>query len=110
MQNFYFDFIPVALAVLALYNLSFVRRNLIIVLLKLSAVLLIICQTTWIHSYLNNFSMITSLMDNLWTVFNSLVMIVALLIARESKPCRNTDVRGKAKAIKEEVENESGKS
>ena len=96
MQSFYFDMIPVVLAIIALYKLSFVRRNLIIVLLKLAAIILIICQTTWIHSYLNNYSMIESLMDNLWTVFNSIVMIVAILISNQVKYCpRNRTTGGK---------------
>lgn len=83
--SLYFDMIPVILAAYAIYRLSFVRRTAIVMLSKVAALVLIVCQTTWIHSYLNHFAMITSMMDNLWTVFNTLVMVIILLIARQQE-------------------------
>ena len=92
--NFYFDAIPVILAIIVVYKLSFVRRTMLIMLCKLAALLLIICQTTWIHSYLNNFPMVLSIMENLWTVFNTLVMTIFLLIAEQQEKC-NAECRSK---------------
>ncbi len=85
--KFLLDMLPVGLACYALIKLYKVKHNsLLIVLSKSSAVLLIICQLSWIHSYLNHFSLVTSFFDNVWSIFNSIVMLMVLVVAeKESK-------------------------
>lgn len=93
--SFILDIIPVFLALLALKNLYSVdQQHVILYLARAVCILLIVCQLTWIHSYLNNFPLINSLIDNLWTVFNSVVMILVLSVTRYlkvSRGCRSTD-------------------
>lgn len=81
--GFYFDLVPVVIAIYALYRLNFIRRTAIIWLSKLAAILLIVCQTTWIHAYLNEFSIVNTVIDHLWTVFNTIVMIILVLISKK---------------------------
>lgn len=78
---FVLDMLPVGLACFALLRLTKVKKqSLITMLAKASSVLLLICQFTWIHSYLNGFNLVTSFMDSLWSVFNSVVMTLILLV------------------------------
>jgi hypothetical protein len=78
--------IPVGLACYALVRLYTIKQqSTVIYLCKISSILLILCQMTWIHSYLNGFALVTSFIDNLWSLFNSVVMILVLIITeRES--------------------------
>lgn len=77
--SFFLDAIPVALAVYALFKLHTLNdASALSTLSKLTCLLLIVCQLTWIHSYLNQFPLINSLVDNLWTIFNSIVMLVII--------------------------------
>jgi hypothetical protein len=85
LLSFYFDMIPVLLAVYALYLLSGTQSSLINLLSKFSAITLIICQTTWIHSYINKFVMLNTFMDYIWTVFNTLTMLLIVAIAKANR-------------------------
>jgi len=93
--SFILDTIPVFLALVALKGLYGVnQQHKILYLARTACVLLIICQITWIHSYLNNFAMINSLVDNLWTVFNSIVMVMIVFLSdylKVSRGRRSTD-------------------
>lgn len=81
---FMLDMLPVGLACYALIRLQQVKQaTAVIYLAKASSILLIICQFTWIHSYLNGFQLVTSFIDSLWSVFNSVVMILVLLVAEK---------------------------
>lgn len=77
--SFLLDAIPVALAVYAIFKLNKLNDiSAISTLSKAVCLLLIVCQLTWIHSYLNQFPLINSLVDNLWTIFNSVVMLLII--------------------------------
>lgn len=93
--SFILDTIPVILALWALKGLYGVDQQIgMLYIARTACVLLIICQLTWIHSYLNHFPLINSLIDNLWTVFNSVVMILILLLSdylKISRGRRSTD-------------------
>ncbi|ASJ79183.1 hypothetical protein P26059A_0031 [Curvibacter phage P26059A] len=51
--------------------------------------MLVLCQLTWIHSYLMHFPLINSLVDNIWSLFNSIVMLMILSLVRQHNT--NTD-------------------
>lgn len=90
--SFILDTIPVILAVIALVKLYQLDvHNITVSLSRISCILLIICQVTWIHSYINHFPLINSLIDNLWTVFNSVVMILILINTSNLKAEANHD-------------------
>ena len=81
----YVDLIPVLMAGYALILLSRTRFFTAEVLLaKITAILLIMCQLTWIQSYLNSFDMGTTIADRLWGVFNSCVMLMAIMVAKRN--------------------------
>jgi hypothetical protein len=81
----YIDLIPVLMAGYALILLSRTRSFTTEVLLaRVTAILLIICQLTWIQSYLNSFDIGTTIADRMWAVFNGCVMMMAILIARRN--------------------------
>lgn len=78
----FLDIIPVTLAVYALFKLSYIKNNDTDILLsRIAACLLILCQLTWIQSYLNQFDIIQSFIDKLWAIFNTVVMILVIVIA-----------------------------
>lgn len=84
--SFYIDIIPVILAVIVLIRIQTLSvKDTVIKLARLSAVLLIICQTTWIQSYLKGFDLVASAMDSLWTVFNTIVMFLILFVIRQKE-------------------------
>ena len=80
-----FDLIPVFMAGYALYILQGTCNSTETVVSKIAAVLLIICQSTWIHAYTNDFPLVQSAMDHLWTVFNSVVMLLVIMIAYRNR-------------------------
>lgn len=84
--SFYLDLIPVFLAVFVLLRIQILSvKDTVVKLARLSAALLIICQTTWIQSYLRGFDLVASAMDSLWTVFNTVVMILILFVIRQKE-------------------------
>lgn len=82
--SFSLDLIPVVLAIVALqrlYTVSAVTTTL--QLARASCIMLVLCQLTWIHSYLMHFPLINSLVDNIWALFNSIVMLMILSLVRQ---------------------------
>jgi hypothetical protein len=75
------DLIPVLLAIYALYLLSGIDSIHEVYFAKITAILLIICQTTWIHSYMFDIQSIKSVIDVFWTIFNTSAMVLAILVA-----------------------------
>lgn len=80
-----FDLVPIALAFVAILALRDCANTTEIKLSRAAAIILIICQSTWMHSYMNDFPVVLSVIDKLWTVFNSLAMILILVIASQYK-------------------------
>ncbi len=91
--SFILDLVPLVLAVYALIRLYSINKQTVVVFLaRAISVLLILCQVTWIHSYLNHFELVTSFIDSLWSVFNATVMILVLVITeREVKANKSVD-------------------
>lgn len=89
------DFIPIVLAVatiiLASLRISYLRRKTDIIAMVLSMIasmLLIIAQLSWWTSALAGNFIGTQIADNIWLIFNSLVMIIFIIY---SAPVRNTN-------------------
>lgn len=77
------DLIPVILAGIALFRFQQVRhRSPELYLTASIAILLIVCQSSWIFSYILNKPLVTTSVDYLWTLFNSIVMILMIRIIR----------------------------
>lgn len=90
--SFYFDMIPVLLAGYVLFRVSKIQKvDWSIQLARLSSVLLILCQTTWIKSYLSGFDLVTRAVDSLWTVFNIVVMLFILTIVKQKEASDETE-------------------
>lgn len=82
--SFLLDIVPLVLAIYALLRLYTVTKQTVVVFLaRVISVLLILCQVTWIHSYLNHFELVTSFIDSLWSVFNAVVMILILVVTEQ---------------------------
>lgn len=79
--SFTFDLVPIILAVIAIVMLRDCINTSEIKLARACAILLIICQSTWMQSYLIEFSLLNSIVDRIWTIFNSLAMILIVVIA-----------------------------
>lgn len=80
-----FDIVPMIIAGYAIFALASSRTNTETIIARMCAVLLIICQSTWIHSYLNNFKIVESFADSLWTLFNTVAMILAIIVAHRNR-------------------------
>jgi hypothetical protein len=78
--------IPIILALYALLKLSMLQRNNIeIILCKILAILMIICQSTWVQIYMTGLSAVLPIIDKFWIGFNILSMVLILLIANRNK-------------------------
>ena len=97
------DLIPVGLAIIALISLSksfsSVRRStdkIIYICASIAASIMLVAQLSWWSSNVfENRLVDLSFANYLWTAFNSLTMIVFILISRkrekdECKDCKNT--------------------
>lgn len=77
------DAIPAILAGIALFRFQQVsHRSPELYLAASAAALLIICQSSWIFSYIVNKPLVTTSVDYLWSAFNAIVMILAIRIIR----------------------------
>jgi hypothetical protein len=84
--SFSLDVIPVVLAIVALQRLyTLDKMTTTLQLARASCIMLVLCQLTWIHSYLMHFPLINSLVDNIWAIFNSIVMIMILSIVKQNR-------------------------
>ena len=82
--NFFIDLVPVVLAGIGLYQLQLAEiKSPRLYLAAVSAILLIVCQSSWIFSYVIDKPMVTSSIDFLWTLFNACVMCLAILTIRD---------------------------
>lgn len=80
--TFYVDMIPIGLAVYALFKAANAKVvDLTLRLSQLCAILLIIAQIGWMKSYAKDLAFFNVMSDFVWVLFNSLVMIIAILIA-----------------------------
>ena len=81
-----FDAIPIILAVIGIYQFQFlVLRSRIEYLAVICAILLIICQSSWIISYILEKSIVLTIVDKLWSVFNVIAMILVIYIIQGMK-------------------------
>lgn len=85
-----FESIPIFLAVLSMFYsiraLLLTEKNkdrYIYLTTAFTALLLILAQASWAWSVSNNHSIGEFWANNVWTIFNSLVMFVHILIARK---------------------------
>lgn len=79
------DFIPMGMAIYAILKLQTSKSNSETTIAMSAAILLLVCQSTWMHSYLNGFDMVTSIMDKLWSIFNSVCMILVIIVANRNQ-------------------------
>jgi hypothetical protein len=88
-----FEFVPVILSIVAipmlLRSLQYGRRKTPVLLAVIACILLIVAQTGWIQAYLSSSVMAMSVFDKVWTVFNTVVMLVFI---SWSNPFRKGDV------------------
>lgn len=87
---FSIEIIPILLALAAIVLCgSAIRANtthrIPKALAVICGVLLILAQGGWITSHLNNLVHFKTLADNIWTIFNSLVMITFIMLCRGEK-------------------------
>lgn len=86
-----FESLPILLAVLSIFYSA--RKVLItkcskerktFLLFILTAILLVLAQSSWAWSAVNNNTIGHLWADNVWTIFNSLVMYVHITLARKA--------------------------
>lgn len=90
MINYFFQLSPVILAIIAAISCSYRfakdRRKhdrLAMLLSVVSSLLLIVAQTSWWVTYAIEGNLLgTVFANNIWTVFNSLIMICLILFAQ----------------------------
>jgi hypothetical protein len=89
---FFIDILPVFVAMYALF-IMFIQiseRNdflsnthkIAIYMSMVGAVLLILAQGGWSTAYLNGVPFVSSLMDNVWTIFNMLTCVIYIQITK----------------------------
>ena len=89
MINYFFQILPIILAVIAIiscsYRFSKERRKYdryAMLLSIISSFIMIIAQTSWWVTYaIEGNLMGTIFANNLWTIFNSLIMVCLILLA-----------------------------
>lgn len=85
------ELLPVLFAFLAIFYLgNSVKATVgtmrkVTVMALIASTLLIIAQSGWTNAHMNNIPFFKSAFDNVWTIFNVLVMTCFILIGRYNK-------------------------
>lgn len=86
LVNVILDSLPILIAVYALLNMSRVNANSSeIIIGKLLCILMIICQSIWIQSYVSGFNIVIPLVNKLWDLFNILSMTLIVILSNRLK-------------------------
>ena len=81
LLNVILDSLPIVIAIYALLNMPrVVINNAEVVICKILCILMILCQSIWIQTYMSGFSLILPIINKLWDVFNLLSMVLIVIL------------------------------
>ncbi len=86
LVNVILDSLPILIAIYALLNMSRINtNNSEIIISKIICILMIICQSIWIQSYVSGFNIVIPLVNKLWDLFNILTMFLVIMLSNRLK-------------------------
>lgn len=89
MVRILIEFIPVVLALIAIPTIVNTRKlgrdPGLVFLATAACVLLVVAQTGWIQALLTNNSLVMTVFDYIWTIFNTVVMLTFIKLFKRSR-------------------------
>ena len=82
LLNAILDGLPILIAIYALLNMTKINKNdCEVIIAKILCILMILCQSIWMQSYISGFNFVIPLVNKLWDMFNILSMILIVILS-----------------------------